>query len=184
MDFASWKCPFRMVRKWDLNCEVAYMCLQVILQLRNSFQNFRKLISQLWNFRKLISQLRNFHSAWCGCLLMAITSSFQLWLAHRLKRWISNFLSFETTYSMHKVDSRKCSKYVQQLMSSWILHVRFLSLLSLLAFMIWFWKRTIELQSLASSCKWASNCFSMDSIELSSILDCFGDQKAIKNTKT
>ncbi|WJZ84432.1 hypothetical protein VitviT2T_004036 [Vitis vinifera] len=29
-----------------------------------------------------------------------------------------------------------------------------------------------------------SICFSMDSKELSSILDCFGDQKANKNTKT
>ena len=40
------------------------------------------------------------------------------------------------------------------------------------------------LQSFGSSCKWASNCFAMDSIELSSILDCFGDQNTIKNTKT
>ena len=28
------------------------------------------------------------------------------------------------------------------------------------------------------------NCFAMDSIELSSILDCFGDQITKKNTKT
>ena len=70
------------------------------------------------------------------------------------------------------------------MLSSWILHVRFLSLLSLLAFMICFWQRTIKLQSLGSSRKWASNCFSTDSIELSSILDCFGDQITIKNTKT
>ena len=64
----------------------------------------------------------------------------------------SNFLGFETTYSMHEMDSRKCSKSVQQLMSSWILHVRFLSLFSLLAFMICLWQRTIKLQSLCSSC--------------------------------
>ena len=100
------------------------------------------------------------------------------------KAWIPDFLSFQTTYSMHEMDSRKCSKYVQQLLSSWILHVRFLSLISLLAFMICFWQRTTELQSLGSSYEWASNCFTMDSIELSSILDCFGDKKAIKNTKT
>ena len=96
----------------------------------------------------------------------------------------SYFRSFETTYSIHEIDSKKCSKCVQQLLSSWILHVRFLSLFSLLAFMICFWQRIIKLQSLGSSCKWASNCFAMDSIELSSILDCFGDQNTIKNTKT
>ena len=50
--------------------------------------------------------------------------------------------------------------------------------------MICLWKRTTKLQSLGSSCKWASNCFAMDSIELSLILDCFGDQITIKSTKT
>ena len=147
-------------------------------------------MANIWDcisgFRKgrLISQQRNFPTAWCGCLQMAITSLFQLQFAHCLKRWTADFPSFKTTYSMDEMDSRKCSKYVQHFLSSWILHVRFLSLFSLLAFMICFWKRIIELQSLGSSCKWASNCFAMDSIELSSILDCFGDQKAIKNTKT
>ena len=36
---------------------------------------------------------------------------------------------------------------------------------------------------LGSSWIWASHCFSMDSKELSSILDCFGDQKTIKTPK-
>ena len=54
----------------------------------------------------------------------------------------------------------------------------------ILAFMICFWQRTIKIQSLNSSCKWASNCLFMDSIELSLILDCFGDQITIKSTKT
>ena len=123
-------------------------------------------------------------STWCDWLPMALTSSFQLRFAHQLKHWISDFPSFEKKYSMHEMDSKKCSKSVQQFLSSWILHVRFISLLSLLAFMICFWHRTIKLQSLGYSCKWASNCFAMDSIELSSILDCFGDQNTIKNTKT
>ena len=39
------------------------------------------------------------------------------------------------------------------------------------------------LQSFGSSCFWAFHCFAMDSKELSSILDCFGDQKAIKTQK-
>ena len=132
----------------------------------------------------VISQLRNWPLAWCDWLLMAITFSFQLRFAHSLKRWIPDFPSFEKTYSMHEMDSRKFSKCVQQLLSSWILHVRFLSLFSLLAFMICLWQRIIKLQSLDSSCKWASNCFAKDSIELSSILDCFDDQNTIKNTKT
>ena len=50
--------------------------------------------------------------------------------------------------------------------------------------MICFWQRIIKLQSLGFLCKWASNFFAMDSIELSSILDCFGDQITIKSNKT
>ena len=100
-----------------------------------SLQNFTA--STLWfSSQRLISQLQNWPSAWCDWLSMAITSSFQFWFTHHLKCWISDFPSFEMTYSMHEMDSRKCSKSVQQLLSSWILHVRFLSLLSLLAFMI------------------------------------------------
>ena len=78
--------------------------------------------------------LRNWPSAWCDCLLMALTPSFQLRIAYRLKRWIDDFLSFKMTYSMHKLSSKKCSKSVQQLLSSWILHVRFLSLHSWFAY--------------------------------------------------
>ena len=90
--------------------------------------------AQRWfRSQRLISQLRNWPSAWCDWLSIAITSSFQLQFVHCLKRWISNFSSFETTYSMYEMDSNKCSKSVQQLLSYWILHVRFLSLLSLLA---------------------------------------------------
>ena len=80
--------------------------------------------------QRLISQPRNWPSAWCDRIPMALTSSFQLRIAHRLKHWIADFPSFEKTYSMHQMDSRKCSKSVKQFMSSWILHVRFLSLLS------------------------------------------------------
>ena len=39
------------------------------------------------------------------------------------------------------------------------------------------------LQSFGSSCLWAFHYFAMDSKELSSISDCFGDQKAIKRPK-
>ena len=136
--------------------------------------------------RRLISQpkadfaaLRNWPSACCDQLPMALTSSFQLWFTHRLNRWTADFPSFEKTYGMHKMDSGKCFKSVKQLMSSCILHVAFI-----LAFLISFWQRTTELQSLNSLCKWASIFFAMDSIDLSLSLDCFGDQNTIKNTKT
>ena len=74
--------------------------------------------------------LRNWPSTWSDLLPMALTFSFQLQFVNRLKRWITDFPSFKTTYTIHQMDFRKCSKSVKQLMSSWILHVRFLSLLS------------------------------------------------------
>ena len=53
---------------------------------------------------------------------MAITSSFQIRFAHRLKRWTPDFLSFEMIYSMYTMDFRKSSKFVLQLLSFWISH--------------------------------------------------------------
>ena len=66
--------------------------------------------------------LRNDPLAWCSCLQMAITSSFQLWFAHCLKHWTPDFLTFEMIYSMYAMDSRKCSKFVLQMLSFWISH--------------------------------------------------------------
>ena len=43
-------------------------------------------------------------------LAKAATSSFQLRIAHHLKHWIVDFLSFEMVYSMHHLDFNKCSK--------------------------------------------------------------------------
>ena len=54
--------------------------------------------------------LRNFRSALCGCLQMAITSSFQLQFVHHLNRWTPDFPSFEMTYSIHNLSSSNCSK--------------------------------------------------------------------------
>ena len=54
--------------------------------------------------------LRNWPSAWSDLLPMALTSSFQLRFTNRLKHWIFDFLIFETTYSMYKLDFGKCSK--------------------------------------------------------------------------
>ena len=44
--------------------------------------------------------VQNLPSAWSDWLPMAVTPSFQLRIAYRLKHWIFDFLSFETTYSM------------------------------------------------------------------------------------
>ena len=49
-------------------------------------------------------------SAWSDLLAMAVTPSFQLRIAYRLKHWIVDFLRFKTTYSIYKLDFRKCSK--------------------------------------------------------------------------
>ena len=95
---------------------------------------------------------RNWPSALCDRLPMVITPSFQLQIVYCLKRWIANFPSFEMTYSMHKLSSTKCSKSGWQWLSFWMLHGGFLSLLSLLAFQIFLWKRTLKLQSFGSSC--------------------------------
>ena len=69
---------------------------------------------------------------------------------------------------MYKMDSMKYSKCVLQLLS--LVHVRFISLFFLLAFLIWLWQRVTKLQSLDSSCIWASTCFAMDYTKLSLIL--------------
>ena len=41
---------------------------------------------------------------------MAITSSFQIQIEHRLKLWTPDFPSFETTCGIHEMDFGKCSK--------------------------------------------------------------------------
>ena len=68
--------------------------------------------------------VQNFPSAWSDRLPMAVTPSFQI--VHRLKHWIANFTIFEMTYSIHKLSSKKCPKSDWQLLSSGMLHGRFL----------------------------------------------------------
>ena len=70
--------------------------------------------------------VQNFPSTWSDRLPMAVTPSFQLRIMHHLKHWISNFPSFEMTYSMHKLSSKKCSKSDWQWLFSKMLHGRFL----------------------------------------------------------
>ena len=80
-------------------------------------------ISQL---KANFAALRNLPSAWSDWLPMAVTPSFQLWITHSLKHWIVDFPSFEMKYSMHKLNSLKCSKIGWKWLSSRMLHGRFL----------------------------------------------------------
>ena len=128
--------------------------------------------------------LRNCLSAWCDCLPMAITSSFQLWFMHCLKIGLLTSQASKWHIVCIKSTPGSAGNVSYNCYYLGFLHVRFFSLFFLLAFLIWFWQRTTKLQSLDSSCKWASIFFAMDYTKISFILDCFGDQKAIKNTKT
>ena len=148
------------------------------LDIKNLKQNIQKCRSQIsGNFRRnsvaLCKKAKSFRSkrvisqpckilpsAWSDRLPMAVTPSFQLQIAQHLKNWIVDFLSFETTYSMHKLDFIKCSKsvwyYYHQEYASWQISLCFLSLHSGFAY-------GKGLQSFSSSCFWAFHCFAMDS---------------------
>ena len=105
-------------------------------QISGSFRRISRRCKRAVKFRSMkdtISQpkadfaaLQNLPSAWSDRLPMAVTPLFQLRIAHYLKHWIANFPIFETTYSMHKLSSRKHSKSDWQWLSSGMLHGRFL----------------------------------------------------------
>ena len=100
-------------------------------------QNFAAKGQHFHSRAKIFLQLRVIYFQW---LL-----SFQLRIVNHLKHWIVDFLSFETTYRMHKLNSRKYAK------SGWHdCHLECFmldfSLLPLLAFRICLWQRTSKLQ--------------------------------------
>ena len=116
--FIAWRWFCKVVHSCEdgvSTCEVAHVCLEVVSQLWNTLRNFTSGFHFAAHF-----VAAKFRTAWCSCLQTAITSLFQLQFTNRLKRWTPNFLSFEMKYSMHKMDSRKYSKYVQKFLSSWI----------------------------------------------------------------
>ena len=148
--FATW----RWFRNLEMICNLEMIrnfirSLEATSWPRANFVAISQPISQLWNKRMelrngtrvprggfaVAKHPMNFRNsirlALCSCLQTTITSLFQLQFVHHLKSWTPNFPSFETTYSMHKMNSRKYSKCVQELLSSRILHVRFLSFSSL-----------------------------------------------------
>ena len=84
-----------------------------VATIRKLQENTRALCKMAAKFSQQkadFAALRNWPSAWSDLLEMAVTPSFQLRIVHHLKHWIVDFLSFETTYSMYKLDFRKCSK--------------------------------------------------------------------------
>ena len=62
------------------------------------------------NKRLILQPCKNLPSAWSDLLEIAVTPPFQLRIAHRLKHWIFDFLSFEMIYSMQKMDLGKSPK--------------------------------------------------------------------------
>ena len=119
-------------------------------------------------------------------LAMAVTSSFQLRIAYRLKHWIVDFLRFEMVYSMHQLNFRKCSKSAQEdynycsLFSS----LCFSSLhCSFLAYFERLWQRAMELQSFVLHEFEIPKALPWTIYSSPSFLDCFGDQKVIKTPK-
>ena len=116
-------------------------------------------------------------STWSDLLAMAVTPSFQLRIVHHLKHWIFNFISFEMTYRMHKLNSRKCSKsgwhdwYQECFMADF-------SLLPLLAYFERLWQRAMELQSLVLHEFELLKALPWTIYSSLSFLDCFGVSKS------
>ena len=116
------------------------------LDIKYLKQKISKCQSQIsGSFRRISQSCNILPSAWSDLLAMTVTPSFQLRIAYLLKHWIVDFLSLETKYSMHKLNSKKCSK------SGWHdwhqeCFMTDFSLLPLLAFRICLWQRTLKLR--------------------------------------
>ena len=100
---------------------------QISGSFRRNFVALCKMAAKSFRSKRVISQpCKILPLAWSDWLPMAVTPSFQLRIMHRLKHWIFDFLIFETTYSMNKLDSRKCSKSGWHDCHKKMLHGRFL----------------------------------------------------------
>ena len=128
-------------RAFSLRCSASNVS-QISGNFRRNSTALCKMAAKSFRSKRVISQpYKILPSAWSDWFLMAITPSFQLQIAHCLKNWIVDFPSFKTTYSMHKLNSRKCSK------SDWHQEcfMANFSLLPLLELLICLWKRTSKL---------------------------------------
>ena len=109
----GWWITMRRMEIYTKISEEKYPKLLVttIRKLQENTHALCKMAAKSFRSKRVISQpCKILPSAWSDRLPMVVTHSFQLWIAHRLKHWIVDFLSFETTYSINKLDSRKCSK--------------------------------------------------------------------------
>ena len=96
---------------------------------------------QKGDFAALCKMLPSARSDW---LAMAVTSSFQLRIVHRLKHWIVDFLSFEMVYRLINWTSESAPKVAATTVIKNMLHGRF-SLLFLLAIRVYSWQMTSKL---------------------------------------
>ena len=106
------------LRRWNFNLWSGTRVLVGGFAATKYLVKFSQVDFATAKFSQLISQLRNFRLTLHDCLQTTITSSFQLWYAHCLKRWTPDFPIFETILSMYKMNSTKWSKCVLQFLSS------------------------------------------------------------------
>ena len=107
------KTDFTALRIWLSACGVRLPTCrsQISRNFRRNSTALCKMAAKSFRSKRVISQpCKILPSAWSDWFPMAVTPSCQLQIAHRLKHWIVGFLSFETTYRIHKLDFRKCSK--------------------------------------------------------------------------
>ena len=90
-------------------------CLKMGLKDSWSFSHFKKNFAPWKGFFALWISRCEIPAQLCVvCLQMAITSSFQIQIMHRLKHWIPNFSSFKMIYGMYNLSSSKYFKNVSK----------------------------------------------------------------------
>ena len=142
-----WNCPFRKlirtVRKWNLNLRSGTRVLA------SGFVATKFLLN-------LVQLSSNGHNFFISALICTLFEALDSWLPELRK----DIVYIKWTPGSTRNVSYSCCPLG-------FLHVRFLSLFFLLAFLTCFWKRTKKLQILYYSCKWASICFVMNYTKLS-----------------
>nr|CAN64114.1 hypothetical protein VITISV_008524 [Vitis vinifera] len=106
------KADFAALRSWLSACGVRLpTCHKYRENFKRNSTALCKMAAKSFRSKRVISQpCKILPSAWSDRLPMAVTPSFQLRIVYCLKHWIVEFLSFEMTYSLHKLDSKKCPK--------------------------------------------------------------------------
>ena len=103
---------------------------KIILQSNWEFRSPFLKLGAFSHFKKIFAPWKGFFALWISrceipaqlcvvCLLMAITSSFQIQIMYRLKHWIPDFPSFKIIYGMHNLSSMKCFKNVSNSSEIW-----------------------------------------------------------------